>query len=99
MSDSSIDTFGYIYRSAFYPSYSYYNLIAYDDDSGEDNQFKLTMNLEGNVRYILIVTTYNQYTTGNYTLIASGLNRVNIVVASKSSITMVRLFKFSFFIK
>jgi hypothetical protein len=99
MSKGSIDTFGYLYRSTFYPLLSFYNLIAYDDDSNEDNQFKLTMNLEGNVKYILVVTTHNQYETGSYTLIASGLNRVNIVVASKSSITMVRLFTFSFFVK
>jgi len=67
-----------MYLSSFDPSSSYSNLIAYDDETKGDLQFKFTMDLEADVNYILIVTTYHPSTIGSYTLTVSGLNRVNI---------------------
>lgn len=85
MSNSSIDIYGYIYSVTFYPTFSYYNLLAYDDNSGENSQLKLIMSLQGNVQYALIATTFNSYTTGSYQIIASELNKLNLVLVNETS--------------
>jgi hypothetical protein len=76
-----------LYSTSFYPTYSYYNLIAYDDDTGGSSQFQLTMYLQANVPYILVVTTFDEYTAGSYTIIASGLNRLSLVPSDEHSAT------------
>jgi hypothetical protein len=38
-SGSSIDTYGYFYNQVFDPSYPTSNLIAFDDDGEDGNQF------------------------------------------------------------
>ncbi|CAF4127007.1 unnamed protein product, partial [Adineta steineri] len=74
---SSIDTYGQFY-SQTNPSDTYYYVIAYDDDSGENKQFKIQMYLQADIQYLLIVTTSYPHTIGSYTLVASGLYNASI---------------------
>jgi hypothetical protein len=71
-SHSLIDIYGYIYEDSFNPSNPNWNLLSYDDDSGENRQFKLTIFLRPKITYILIVTTFRRNSTGTFTVNASG---------------------------
>ncbi|UJR07027.1 hypothetical protein I4U23_011315 [Adineta vaga] len=76
MSSGSINTYAQFYGPR--PGYLNYFLISYDDNSAGNNQFKIQMYLQASTQYYIIVSTYNSNETGNYTLIASGLNSVII---------------------
>ena len=71
-----------MYRDAFDPSNATANLITYDDDSGGQQQFLIRANLEPGNTYILVVTTFREYVTGNYSVSVSGS-----ALASLTSIT------------
>jgi hypothetical protein len=81
-SNSIIDTFGYIYSGNFSPSAPIQNLLGQDDDMGGSNQFRLLVDLQPDMSYILVSTTFVPNTTGNYTVVASGLQKVNLVLIS-----------------
>lgn len=72
------DSYGYIYKPSFNSSDPSTNLIAYDDNSGGNQQFQIIMHLEANTQYNLVLTTASRNQTGPYTIIVSGLNTVNI---------------------
>lgn len=77
ISNSSIDTFGYLYAQSFNPSNPNANVIAFDDDSGGNgNQFRINKNLQYGITYILVVTTYATTTTDRVGVIASGPDSV-----------------------
>jgi hypothetical protein len=71
-SSSSLDTYGYLYRRNFDPSYPASSLMSYDDDGAGSSQFQFANNLRSDIKYILVVTTYGQSTTGAFSIIASG---------------------------
>jgi hypothetical protein len=77
--NSSIDSYGYLYSGSFSPDFPDLNWIAYDDDSGGTSQFQVTSDLESNVTYILVATTYSMAATGPFVVTASGFMRVNLV--------------------
>ncbi|CAF4368170.1 unnamed protein product [Rotaria sp. Silwood2] len=90
--NSDIDTSGFIYNNSFDPVYSILNLLANDDDSGGDNQFLFSIFLQAQTRYILVVTTYNEYDTGPFLIIATGLasiifSQINVSNTSLSVIS------------
>lgn len=66
------DTYGYLYQGNFYPSYPSFNIYTQDDDAAGNGQFKLTATLRSDMTYILVFTTYNERTTGSFTIVASG---------------------------
>ena len=69
---SSMDTFGYLYQNRFDPNYNTINLMMSDDDSAGERQFALRANLQANITYIVIVTTYNFQEIGSFSLQISG---------------------------
>lgn len=77
--------FEYLYINSFSPSSLAVNLYVFDDGPAGNSQFKFEVYLQPNVIYILVVTTFSPYTTGFYSLIASGLNQVNITKINNSS--------------
>jgi len=85
-SDSSIDTYGLLYKENFYANSTRVNLIKVDDDSSGNSQFQFNIYLKSNTRYILVITTVTPQTTGNYKLLVSGLNEVNLSQINSSSI-------------
>jgi len=76
--NSIVDTYGYVYKDNFIPSNPLINIIAEDDDSGCNNQFKLIAYLETSTKYILIVTEYPVNVTGPFSIVASGSNNVTL---------------------
>ncbi|UJR12915.1 hypothetical protein I4U23_017089 [Adineta vaga] len=77
-SNSSISTYGCLYFMNFNPNYPRSNLIQSDDGSEINSQFRITVYLDSNKTYILVLTTHSPLTIAHYTLIISGLTSINI---------------------
>ena len=71
-SSSSMDTYGYLYKYPVDPSYPNSNLIASDDDGNGNRQFKLNVSLSSSRTYVLLVTTYRELVTGQFTITVLG---------------------------
>jgi len=69
---SGMDTYGFLYNGTFNSSNPLENLISQDDETGGNNQFKLTLFLETGVLYTLVVSTYGPVTIGPFSVVASG---------------------------
>ncbi len=75
-SNSSINTYGYIYRDHFNPINSSDNLLSEDDQHCENNQFKLVIDIQSSTTYVLVVTTYSPKVTGPFSIFAYGPNNI-----------------------
>ncbi|CAF1246345.1 unnamed protein product [Adineta ricciae] len=72
-SSSGMDTVGYLYQDVFNASSVQSNLINFNDDGSiYINQFMLQVVLEAMTKYILVVTTYNEYDTGSFSIVVLG---------------------------
>ncbi len=78
MSQSSINTYGYIYQNSFDPSHTSLNLLMEDDNSGSNDQFKLKAFLRPSTIYVLVVTTFAPHVTGKLSIIASGTSFISL---------------------
>ncbi|CAF1619286.1 unnamed protein product [Adineta ricciae] len=77
-SSSSMDTYGYFYSDSFDPFYSSKNLITSDDESDGYGQFRISVTLKSERKYILVVTTFRQNITGNFLIKVLGPALVNL---------------------
>ncbi|CAF1000956.1 unnamed protein product [Adineta steineri] len=77
-SENSISAYGYIYKNDFNPLKPSENLLLSHDGECTDEQFKLIIDLEINTRYILVVTTHDPKTIGNFSVFISGPNNVSL---------------------
>jgi hypothetical protein len=78
-SNSTIDTYGYIYENKFNPLNPTENLLASDDDSGGSRfQFKFEIPLYVDTTYILVVTTFSSKEIGDIKINLLGLTNVTI---------------------
>ncbi|CAF1035438.1 unnamed protein product [Adineta steineri] len=75
---SNINTYGYMYAKDFFPFIPSINLIAKDDGSSSNSQFNISIPLEMNTEYILVVTTSNLIETGAFSIYMSGPDRVDL---------------------
>ncbi|CAF3915055.1 unnamed protein product [Adineta steineri] len=75
-SNSSIDTYGYVYTDKFYPPDPSINLILEDSDRFSKGQFGIRTFLQSTTVNILILTTVYPNVTGTFSIFASGLNDV-----------------------
>ncbi len=71
-SNSSMDTYGYLYNNSFDPFYPSRNLIVYDDDSNGNQQFRINVTLKSWSKYILIVTTHETQVIDSFIVKAVG---------------------------
>ena len=71
-SNSTIDTYGYLYNSSFSPSMPTANLLVSDDDSAGNLQFRLVGALQSTGVAVLVVTSYSSGITGSVTIIVNG---------------------------
>ena len=71
-SNSTIDAYGYLYLNSFNANDMITNILAIDDDSGENGQFLISYTLQANGRYIVIMTTYFQNITAPFSIIVTG---------------------------
>jgi hypothetical protein len=76
-SNSLITTYGYIYNDTFTPFDPIVNLHSEAYERCFNGQFKLTIVLQANITYTLVVTTYSSNVTGAFSIIVSGLNYVS----------------------
>lgn len=67
-----------MYVDSFLPASPQVNLRAFDDDSGGNSQFQLTVGMQPNTTYVLVVTAFYANVTGAFDVIASGEARVNM---------------------
>ena len=58
-STGSCDTYGYLYSAGL-------NLLSSDDDSGADQNFNITYNVEANTTYVVACKLYNASATGSF---------------------------------
>ncbi|CAF4477102.1 unnamed protein product [Rotaria socialis] len=86
-SSSNVDTYGYLYATAFYPSNISLNLIAQDDDSGGSLQFEFARFFNSSVVYILVATTYSGGVMAPFSIIVSGPSRVSLLYINTTSVT------------
>lgn len=78
ISNSTMNTYGYIYENNFDVFNLTKNLIAEDDESGcDDHQFKLTKQLRVETRYILIVTTFDPNRFETFSVVVIGPKNVS----------------------
>jgi hypothetical protein len=68
------DTFLSIYATSFNPAAPATNFLRGDDDSGLGFQSLFTHTLVAGSTYVIVVTTYSNGVTGNFTLIANNAN-------------------------
>ncbi len=74
---SSTITYGYIYKDSFNPFNPTINLLAGDYGRCFNDQFQLTIVLQANTTYILVVTTYFPNDTEAFSIFVSAPNNVN----------------------
>ncbi|CAF3392487.1 unnamed protein product, partial [Rotaria sp. Silwood2] len=86
MSNSSIVTCGLLYTENFYSNSPTVNLVTIKCGVGGNSQYQFSYYIKSDIRYILVITTRNAQITGNYTLLVSGFNRVNLRQINSSSI-------------
>ncbi|CAF3810862.1 unnamed protein product [Adineta steineri] len=84
-SDSSIDTYGYMYTDSFYPTGRFTNLIMKDDESFGEHQFEMRTFLRSTTANILVITTYDPNVTGSFSIIVSGINNITFERLNTSS--------------
>ncbi|CAM4759723.1 unnamed protein product [Rotaria magnacalcarata] len=78
--DSSIDTYGYLYQKHFNAQSTLENLVVYNDDAGGKLLFLLSYNIQSGITYYLVTTTYFPLITGLLTVVISGPAEVNITL-------------------
>ncbi|CAF1562161.1 unnamed protein product [Adineta ricciae] len=76
--NSSIDLYGHLYKHYFDLVNPAYNLIAWYGKCCNKDQFRFTVELFINTKYILIVTTYNPNVTGPFSLTVLGSSGVRL---------------------
>ncbi|CAM4747638.1 unnamed protein product [Rotaria magnacalcarata] len=64
-----MDTFGYLYKNSFYSYAPAKNVIAADNDSAGDAQFRLHTLLDTVTAYVLVVTTFKSNVNDSYSII------------------------------
>ncbi|CAF1631136.1 unnamed protein product, partial [Adineta ricciae] len=76
--NSSIELYGFVYKDHF-PRFDLpKNLIASYGKPDNKDQFKFTLELQMNTKYILVVTTYYPNVTGPFSVTIFGSNRVDL---------------------
>ncbi|CAF1080631.1 unnamed protein product [Adineta steineri] len=71
-SNSSMDTYGYLYNNSFDPSRPSLNLIESNDNGATNLQFRISSFLHSARKYILVVTTNSENIQVNFRITAVG---------------------------
>ncbi|CAF4171734.1 unnamed protein product, partial [Adineta steineri] len=98
-SENNINAYGYIYKNDFNPLKPSENLLLSHGGKCNDEQFKLIIDLDINTRYILVVTTRDPKTIGNFSVFISGPNNVSLSPFSPEESSCVIGDQCNFYIK
>ena len=77
-SDSTFDSYGYLYANYFNFTETGLNLLRADDDCAGNQQFLIAYRLVQNTTYILVFTTYDANITGSFSVVAYGSPGVSL---------------------
>ncbi|CAF1289085.1 unnamed protein product [Adineta ricciae] len=77
-SQSNLNTFGVLFMDRFDPLNIGLYLISSVNLFDDNHQFKLSHNLKEGTPYVLLITTTSAYQTGNFTIIASGPDHLQL---------------------
>ncbi|CAF3957613.1 unnamed protein product, partial [Adineta steineri] len=77
-SDSTMDTYGYIYKDDFNPLNPFENLLSQNYRSCSYEDFNLIVYLHSDTKYILVVTTSSPNKTGKFFILTSGPNNITL---------------------
>ncbi|UJR19337.1 hypothetical protein I4U23_022466 [Adineta vaga] len=77
VSNSTIATYGYIYKDDFIPINPTVNLFLQTDRNYRSNQFEFQTHLLVNINYILVVKTFDPAVTGVFSVLITGPNNVS----------------------
>ncbi|CAF0983595.1 unnamed protein product [Adineta steineri] len=77
-SNSSMNTFGDIYKDDFNPMNPFENLLSQDYRACSSQDFKFIAYLHTGTKYILVVTTSSPNMTGNFSILTSGPKNITI---------------------
>ena len=77
-SNSSILLYGYIYENSFDPSYPNENLLTQSNFTCGQYRFKIITDLQVNIKYILVVTTFSSNVRGLFTLLVTGPQNITL---------------------
>jgi hypothetical protein len=78
-SNSSIDTYGLIFKNHFKAASLNENFLMQNDDGPSGNQFQIIISLETTVNYILVVTTYTTNVKGNFSVTGRGVGSISFI--------------------
>lgn len=82
-SNATFDPLGYIYEELFDPFNPMKNLREDFYQETCDHQFKMTVNLRANSKYVLVVTTYSPFQNGAFSITVTGLHNVSLIRLSE----------------
>jgi len=93
ISQSRINTYGYLYEKSFDPFNTSVNLLMEDNDNAENEQFILTALLRPSTIYVLVVTSFSPSVMGRFSIIASSTSFMNLTRVSyhRTTITTTNL--------
>ena len=77
VSNSPIDTHGYLYSNTFNPLNTQENLLQSNDDGSDNLQFLLALNLHPTMNYTVVVTASSPNVVGVFDLMFYGLSAVS----------------------
>ncbi|CAF1372677.1 unnamed protein product, partial [Rotaria magnacalcarata] len=79
-SNSTIDSYGYLYANNFNPLNTTSNLLTHADDNGDEtsDQFSLTYTLQADTSYTLVFTTFDPDLTGPFSIFTMGPSRISL---------------------
>jgi hypothetical protein len=77
-SNSSIITYGYIYKNNFDPSHPTENLLTQSNYTCGEYHFQFSTELQVNTTYILVVTTFESNVQGVFSVFVYGVNNVSL---------------------
>jgi len=69
-----------LYQDAFNPANISQNLLLENDDGGGNRQFNLVYKLHATIKYFLVVTTYVDGATGEFSINTFGPGVINFIV-------------------
>ena len=78
-SQSSFDTYGYFYNNSFDQAWPMNNLLGQDDESASSYQFLFSFTLNALHRYVVVVTTFYEGSTGRFLILSRGPGSTTLI--------------------
>ena len=96
VSISTIDTYGCLYLDDFDHSHPDHNLLTFNDQSGSDDQFGMSLILQPNRTYYLVATTFRPWRVGNITVRVTGPDAATLTDVSSEDTNRLNMFHVNF---